>query len=440
MVTQVEGAPKIVASRASHLGPGPHWHFATRIVFRLCFLYFSLYVLMTQMLGTLILPSSGFDLGTRPPMQPLVFWAASHLFGIHDRLVTASGSGDKMFDWLEAFVILLISVVATALWSLLDRKRKNYIDLHEWFRLFIRFALGSTMILYGMNKVIPLQMPAPFLTRLVEPFGNFSPSGVLWSFVGASRTYEIFTGCMELSGGILLFLPLTTTIGALICLADTVQIFMLNMTYDVPVKLFSFHLILLSLFLLAPDAPRLVSSCLSRATRSSIRPALFRRKRANQIAIAFQIALVMYLITTNLYIARQRWSQFGGGAPKSPLYGIWNVDEMSIDGQVLQPLLTDNDRWRRVIFSEQVPASVTFQRMDDTFVPYHVSIDASSKSLMLSEGNLLFLFQQPAPDHMVLDGEMDSHKIHMELELFDRNKFLLVNRGFHWIQEHPVNQ
>ena len=30
-----------------------------------------------------------------------------------------------------------------------------------------------------------------------------------------------------------------------------IQVFMLNMTYDVPVKLLSFHLILLSLFLLS---------------------------------------------------------------------------------------------------------------------------------------------------------------------------------------------
>ena len=34
------------------------------------------------------------------------------------------------------------------------------------------------------------------------------------------------------------------------------QIFTLNMTYDVPVKLFSFHLILMSLVLMAPEASR----------------------------------------------------------------------------------------------------------------------------------------------------------------------------------------
>jgi len=33
----------------------------------------------------------------------------------------------------------------------------------------------------------------------------------------------------------------------------------LNMAYDVPVKLFSFHLILLALFLLAPNLPGLIT-------------------------------------------------------------------------------------------------------------------------------------------------------------------------------------
>jgi hypothetical protein len=41
---------------------------------------------------------------------------------------------------------------------------------------------------------------------------------------------------------------------------------------------------------------------------------------------------------------------------------------------------------------------------------------------------------------LILDGNMDSHKMHMQLELVDLNKFLLVSRGFHWIQEYPFNR
>ncbi len=45
--------------------------------------------------------------------------------------------------------------------------------------------------------------------------------------------------------------------GALVCLGDWIHVFALNVTYDVPVKPLSFHLILLSLFVLAPDLKRL---------------------------------------------------------------------------------------------------------------------------------------------------------------------------------------
>ena len=83
--------------------------------------------------------------------------------------------------------------------------------------------------------------------------------GVLWSSIGSSRGYEIFAGCAEtLAGGLLVF-SRTTPLGALLGLFEMIHVFMLNMTYDIPVKLFSFHLILLNLFLLAPDLPRLIN-------------------------------------------------------------------------------------------------------------------------------------------------------------------------------------
>jgi CRISPR/Cas system-associated endoribonuclease Cas2 len=35
---------------------------------------------------------------------------------------------------------------------------------------------------------------------------------------------------------------------------------------------------------------------------------------------------------------------------------------------------------------------------------------------------------------------MDDHAVHMELRLIDRNTFLLVRRGFHWVQESAFNR
>jgi hypothetical protein len=99
-----------------------------------------------------------------------------------------------------------------------------------------------------MSKVIPIQMPLPSLAALLMPLGDISTYGILWRSIGASPAYEIFAGCAEVLGGVLLIVPRTTMLGALVSLADMTEVWMLNMTYDVPVKLFSFHLFLLALY------------------------------------------------------------------------------------------------------------------------------------------------------------------------------------------------
>ena len=422
------------------------WAPVTRLLFRLVVAYFTIYVITTQMLGSLLpLPVGGVpELQTLPPIRTLISWVAVHVFRVTSPLViTGSGSGDKTFDWVHAFCVLVVSLGITAVWTAMDRRRSRYDRLDAWFRLFARFALATTMISYGMDKAVPLQMPSPSLARLLEPYGNFSPMGVLWASVGASRSYEILVGFAELAGGVLLFVPRTATLGALICLFDTLQIFTLNMTYDIPVKLFAFHLIVLSLFLVAPQARQLLAALgLGPAVALREQPPLARGRRAVRILVAVQIAFGLYVIAVNAYGARAAWVQYGGGAPKSPLYGIWNVESMSIDGHIRSPLLTDYDRWRRVVFDR--PGSMSFQRMNDSFVFFAAKIDQPAGTIALTPPNeksaMVLRFQRPATDRLVVDGEMSQHAIHMELHLVDRGTFLLVNRGFHWIQEYPFNR
>ena len=409
-------------------------------------MYFGLYCLLTQIAGGLLpLPNLEVpDPSTLWPTRQIVTWTATHVFRVTHPLVYFSGSGDKTFDWVLAFCLLVVATVATIVWSLLDRQRQNYFTLHKWFRLFLRFALAGQMLAYGMAKVVPLQMPFPYLARLLEPFGNFSPMGVLWSSVGLAPAYETFAGCAEVLAGILLIIPGTTMLGAMVCLADSIQIFTLNMTYDVPVKLFSFHLILMCLFLLAPEFQRLADFFfLNRAPGPSTQPSLFVTRRANRISLAVQIVFGMLLLGMNAYGSWSLWHTYGGGAPRSALYGIWNVDQFAIDGQLRSPLLTDGGRWRRAIF--EFPTRMAFQRMDDSFARCVASLNVKDNTLELTrdddknwKANLRF--QRVAENQLTLDGNMDSHKVHMQLQLVDRKTFLLVNRGFHWVQEYPFNR
>jgi hypothetical protein len=421
------------------------WSLATRIAFRFCALYFGLYVLTTQMLGGLLLVPIGLQLGATGLLKGPVSWTASHVFHASGFVTVLTGSGDKLIDWVHAFCLLVVAAVVTAAWSAVDRRRANYATAHKWFHVFMRFAVGSTMAGYGMVKAFPLQMPAPNLQRLLEPFGDFSPMGVLWYSIGASRGYEMFAGFTELTGAVLLFIPRLRILGAMVTLAACVQIFTLNMTYDVPVKLFSFHLILMSLFLLAPEAPRLMRVIvLNKTAGPSTQPPLLRSLRGNRIMLALQLLLGAYIIGMNFNSAREGWAQRGGGAAKPALYGIWNVEEMRVDGVVRSPLVTDYGRWRRVLV--QNSASLTFQRMDNTSQGYAAKVDTDAKTISLTSGadknwtGKLSFTRPDNGDSMVLDGEMGGHKVRFDLRRVDHTKMQLLSREFSWVQERPFNR
>jgi len=425
--------------------PVPRWSPLTRIAFRFAFVYFGLFCLSTQIAGSLFqVPFGSFrGFGLLWPMRPITLWIAEKFLGATEPLAYGRNSGETLFFWAQTFWLLILAIVATVVWSLVDRRRENYVTLHKWFHLFIRFALAASMFEYGMTKVIPTQFPRPTLNTLVTPVGNLSISALLWAAIGASPAYEIFTGCAELIGGILLLAPRTTMLGALICLADSIQVFALNMTYDIGVKQISFHLILLSLLLLAPEFSRLTKFfILDQPAGPSLQPRLFESARSNRIALGLQLLFGVYLIGTYAYINWTYLNSAGDGSPRSPLYGIWNVEELSVDGHAWPPVFNDYDRqWRRVIFD--LPNIVAVQRLDDSFARYGASIDVYKNTLTLTKGGSRkwksdFTFERDGDDRLILDGEIDGHKIHAQLQLSEFDTFRLLNSRFRWVRpEEP---
>ena len=116
---------------------------------------------------------------------------------------------------------------------------------------------------------------------------------------------------------------------------------------------------------------------------------------------------------------------------------------MSIDGIERPPLVTDYDRWRRIVFDR--PEFVSFVRMDSSVMATGAKIDAGTKSVNLTKPadpkwSAAYSYEQISPGRMSLSGEMDGKKIQMRLELFPRERFLLVTRGFNWVQEYPLNR
>jgi len=416
------------------------WSSATLVAFRLSFIYLSLYALATQILGSLILiPGVSFrGFGLLSPMRDITNWVGSHVFHIASPLVFAGNSRDSAFYWVQTFWLLILAIVAAAAWSWFDRSRPNYDTLNNWFRLIVRFALAAQMFEYGMTKLIPVQFPAPSLTTLVTPVGNISLQGLLWATIGSSRSYEIATGCAELLAGILLIIPHTAMLGALICLADMLQVFLLNISYDIGVKLISFHIILLTLMWLAPEIRRLADFFLFNRTPAPRKEIPLWSRRTAAAALVIQLLFGAYLLVIQADVNWVYWYAEGGGKTKSPLYGIWSVVELSIDGQSRPAALNDYDRqWRRVIFDTR--ETLVFQRIDDSFAHYGVTVDEYGKTIALTKGQSKkwksdFVFERPDAGTLILDGTMDGHQIHMTLQKVEWDTLRLLNSGFRFVK------
>ncbi|WP_336087421.1 DoxX family protein [Nocardia sp. SSK8] len=416
------------------------WNPFTRIAFRFCFLYFGLYCLLypqllTDLAGWLVPTWSWLPDPSTWQLQllrPWLRWVGQRVFGADEVPLVRTGGRDQLIYWVLLFCLLVIGLVGTAVWTLLARRRE-YRQLAGWFFLFIRLCVAGAMMNYGLAKLIPTQMPTPPLSTLITPYGDFTPLDVLWYQVGVSPPYQVMLGAAEVLAGILLFVPRTRMAGALLVAVNMSMVFVLDLCFGVHVRTLSGHLLLMSLVLLAPEARRLADVLfLDRPTGASTAPYPFHTRRSRRIAATAQILLGVWMSTAFLPLSIDYWRE--QHPPASPVHGIWTVTEFTRDGIDIPPLTTDRTRWRRLVFDE--PAWATYQRMDDTLVDVHATIDPETRHLELSRSALLatFTYRHDGTDRLHLDGTVDGYPVTLTLDRVDLNSLPLRDHRFHWIE------
>ena len=432
-------APATEAPVTEHSGD---WRLSTRIAFRFVFSYFLLY----------IFPGSVGALGAGMPnndayrrmwhmILPWVGQNLLHLTG--DMTEVANGSGDQLYDYVLLLCLVVVAAIATAIWSWVDRKRTNYDQMYQWLRLFMRMILAVAMISYGANKLFRMQFPEPPLYRFVDYYGNSSPMGLLWTFMGMSRAYSLFAGIAEMAGGLLLIVPRWTTLGSLITFAVMSNVWMLNFCYDVPRKIYSTHLVLISLFLLLPDLGRLANFfILNRKTEPSPEVPLLSDSQLDRWTLYFQYGIGVVALAVCLNQAHTNAVKNATYLPPS-IRGIWSVDEFSVNGAARPPLLTDKERWQRLIFDD--PDLLYVQGMDSGIGDYALSFDPARRSFTLTNPTdptwrAIFSYEDPEPDRIVLDGYFNGQHVNANLSRMDLSRFMLLNRGFHMISQAPLKR
>jgi hypothetical protein len=399
----------------------PGWSLLARVAYRFAASYFAMFLVPTVLFRPLDLLVAGW-LGVSPTLMNL----------------RPSGSGDKTVDWLHALTLVTLAVVATVVWSVLDRKRREYTTALAWTRLTLRYALAWVMLSYGLAKVFPTQFQPPLDSRLVQRLGDFSPMGLLWSFMGASMGYTIFSGAMETLGGLLLLFRRTALTGALSTAAVMTNVFALNMFYDVPVKLYSFQLLVMALVIAAPDLGRLFRFAVLHKPTDPPAPAgpVFAARGWRVVSgvgkgIMLGLLIVQALIMYARYSVPPRvqgriaYAQSGARGAWHPLTGTYRVEGFPA--------------WRKVVVNNVASMSVT--RDNGTISTYALVLNDSQSRLQLGDPNnpIGALTFRITGDDVTLEGNLQGESARLRLVRSPEN-FLLLHRGFRWINEQPFNR
>ncbi|MEO9329476.1 DoxX family protein [Gordonia aurantiaca] len=440
MTTIDTGPSETVSTPATATDDAPReWNTFRRIAFRLLFVYSALFCLVLSQITFVyagvvasVLPErmALWQLGL---LSPVIEWVGRAVFGV-DAVLRNTGSGDQTAFWVLWFLIVTVALIVTVVWSAVDRRRRDHTRLWAWTLLGLRFALGGQMLAYGFAKVIPVQMAQPPLATLLEPFGEFSPASVLWMQVGSSPVYEMVLGGVEVLGGILLFCSRTAVLGALVGFAAMTQVLILNLTFDIPVKILSLHLVIFAAILLAPYARGLLDLFVfGRASRPLRMPPLFVRADLNRRARWVVPAVGLWVAFGAAYGSWTDYHDYGDGAPKPALYGIWSVGDHRVDGRSLPPLTTDEQRWQRVVFDTN--GAVTLQMMNGELIPVEARLGDDRMTILCPDADLRV--ERIDPDTLVFTGVVDGAATAMTAHRLDHDAMTLRSRGFHWIQEEP---
>jgi hypothetical protein len=167
-------------------------------------------------------------------------------------------------------------------------------------------------------------------------------------------------------------------------------------------------------------------------------PSLFQRLWLRRGVLVLRTLLVLAYTAYLLNISDQNRRLYLQRDPKAPLHGIWNVDAMEIDGKVRPPLVTDKERWRRVIFDQ--PGILAVQLMSDSRERYGLLLEKNVMTLRKRDDatwKTSFTYAHPKPGLLTLEGTLDSRKIRATLHREKTPEFQLTTRGFHWINERP---
>ena len=233
----------------------------------------------------------------------------------------------------------------------------------------VRLFLAYEMVRYGMPKIVGMQFYPQYWKLDLRPV-DMDPKALAWTFFGRSYGYQAIGGVVEVASGALLCFRRTTLLGACLLAPVITDVVLVNFFYDVPVKLFSSVYLVLTIALIARDAPRLWAAFFPPLTEAP------RKKSKLVLGIVAAVLVVGLPIVATLHDGL-RYRVFHLDA----LEGAWRVDQRT----GLDDLLPEaTSAWDKIYFEK---GDLGFVRAGHQRVKFESQVDETAHTMKLTFGD-----------------------------------------------------
>ncbi len=445
------------------------WNIYRKIAFRFVSIFFILFILLLDWSVNPILTYIYYGGHLADFLDIVIPWTGKQLFQIPYTLISPHDGqhNDRTYIYLLYFLMAMVALLGTIIWSAVDRKRTNYETAYYWLTTIVRYYLAFTLFLFALEKFFKAQFPDLGLFTLTEPIGNLTPMSLAWAFFGYSYSYNIFIGIAE-SAALLLLFRRTMIFGGILTLVTLGNVMAVNFSYDVHAKMYPTALLVMTFFLLLPYINRLTRFFFTNQPTSlpPIKAPVFNKRWMNISKNVFKFFLIGYftIFSAKDYFVSKQKKNKEISRSQSEISGIFDVKYFVVNKDTLSN--ANPQRWNQIVI-EGSRGRIRLQ--GDSVANMFVSV--ANKELLVYKNRkylstneqeifneygfdeitpmkmdsilvarqVMSKFQFTVTDStmLMLNGTIaqNSVSITAKKQSVERKDFRLIKNGFHWVTE-----
>lgn len=239
----------------------------------------------------------------------------------------------------------------------------------------------------------------------------------MWTFIGASKEFQIFLGISETIVAILLLFRKTSVLGLLIAFAITINICVMNFAYEVPARVLACLVMLMIVFLLVPYIKILYTFFLQGkpAQIKIYHDRTSNKKRYKGFSKLLPVVIMVLLVTDTYCVLSASLNKQNNDSY------VYQVENFILGKDTIPSLYNRNQRWNFLIFKPNQMLTIIYTKGNRKDYTYKID----------SVDNKLWLFNRTYdPSPIPISTYKIKRMPDKSIELYSANDSLYTNLQF----------